>query len=220
VVANPLTGEPLTVYNLNRAKLGLSDLLDTTATDGAMNRRGYRGFESTFNLRLPGGAGVFGGWWTDKEIMVACDGDDPNTFLYCDQSTLDIPFVHNFKLAGSAQLPLGILLGSGIVSYAGNRLRVDWAVPANAFPGGRTQPVTVPLIPPGSKFFKRWTQVDLSVKKLFSIGAQEIEGALDMFNLLNSNVVLDQNQSFGPTLDQPIQILQPRLLRVSAQWKF
>ena len=220
VVANPLTGEPLTVYNLNRAKLGLSDLLDTTATDGAMNRRGYRGFESTFNLRLPGGAGVFGGWWTDKEIMVACDGDDPNTFLYCDQSTLDIPFVHNFKLAGSAQLPLGILLGSGIVSYAGNRLRVDWAVPANAFPGGRTQPVTVPLIPPGSKFFKRWTQVDLSVKKLFSIGAHEIEGALDMFNLLNSNVVLDQNQSFGPTLDQPIQILQPRLLRVSAQWKF
>jgi len=220
VVANPLTGEPLTVYNLNRAKLGLSDLLDTTATDGDMNRRGYRGFESTFNLRLPGGAGVFGGWWTDKEIMVACDGDDPNTFLYCDQSTLDIPFVHNFKLAGSAQLPLGILLGSGIVSYAGNRLRVDWAVPANAFPGGRTQPVTVPLIPPGSKFFKRWTQVDLSVKKLFSIGAHEIEGALDMFNLLNSNVVLDQNQSFGPTLDQPIQILQPRLLRVSAQWKF
>jgi len=220
VVANPLTGEPLTVYNLNRAKLGLSDLLDTTATDGDLNRRGYRGFESTFNLRLPGGAGVFGGWWTDKEIMVACDGDDPNTFLYCDQSTLDIPFVHNFKLAGSAQLPLGILLGSGIVSYAGNRLRVDWAVPANAFPGGRTQPVTVPLIPPGSKFFKRWTQVDLSVKKLFSIGGHEIEGALDMFNLLNSNVVLDQNQSFGPTLDQPIQILQPRLLRVSAQWKF
>jgi hypothetical protein len=41
-----------------------------------------------------------------------------------------------------------------------------------------------------------------------------------MFNALNSNVVLAQNQSFGATLDQPTQILQPRLLRVSAQWKF
>ena len=41
-----------------------------------------------------------------------------------------------------------------------------------------------------------------------------------MFNFLNSNVVLTQNQSFGPQLDQPSSILQPRLLRVSAQWKF
>ena len=41
-----------------------------------------------------------------------------------------------------------------------------------------------------------------------------------MFNALNSNVVLAKNQSFGATLDQPSQILQPRLLRVSGQWKF
>jgi hypothetical protein len=62
--------------------------------------------------------------------------------------------------------------------------------------------------------------VDISFRKGFTFGKQRFEGALDMFNALNSNVVLAQNQSFGATLDQPSQILQPRLLRVSAQWKF
>jgi hypothetical protein len=99
-------------------------------------------------------------------------------------------------------------------------LTVNWAVPTNLFPGGRTQPVTVPLIPPGAKYLDRWTQVDLSFKKLLTFGRQRFEASLDMFNALNSNVILVQNQAFGPTLDQPQQILQPRLLRVSGQWKF
>lgn len=219
-VANPLTNETLTIYNLNRAKLGLSDILDTTATDRTLNRRGYTGFEASFNVRLSKGAALFGGWWTDKNLTVACDGDDPNTFLYCDQSTLALPFVHNYKLAGSVPLPFGVQVGTSVQSYAGEPLTVSWVVPANLFPGGRTQSVTVPLIAPGTKYLKRWTQVDVSFRKLFTMGKQRFEGSLDVFNALNSNVVLAQNQSFGSTLDQPSQILQPRLLRVSAQWKF
>jgi hypothetical protein len=229
-VTNPVTGEPLTVYNLNRAKLGLVDLFDTTATDRDLNRRGYDGFETTFNIRLPGGAGLFGGYWTDRNIVVACDGDDPNTFLYCDQSELDMPFQHNFKLAGSAMLPFQVQLGASVQSYGGDAgnttypigpsLQANWVVPANLFPGGRTQSVTVPLIPPGQKHLDRWTQVDVSFKKLFTIAGHRLEGSLDMFNALNSNVVLAVNQAFGATLDRPTQILQPRLLRISAQWKF
>ena len=219
-VPNPLTGEPLTIYNLNRTKLGLSDIFDTTATDRDLNRRGYTGYEASFNLRLPRGAGIFGGWWTDRDITVACDGEDPNTLLYCDQSALDIPFRHSYKVAGSATLPLDIQLGISFQSYAGQPLTVNWVVPTNVFPAGRTQSVTVPLIPPGQKYLDRWTQADISLKKLFSVGTHRFEGALDFFNALNSNVVLVQNQSFGSSLDRPQQILQPRLLRVSAQWKF
>ena len=219
-VPNPLSGEALTIYNLDRTKLGLRDLLDTTATDGTLNRRGYTGYEASFNIRLPKGAALFGGWWSDKDVTVACDGTDPNTFRYCDQSTLHIPFVNNFKTAGSAMLPLGVQIGASLQSYAGAPLTVTWVVPANLFPGGRTQSVTVPLIAPGTKYFDRWTQLDLSFKKLFAFGKQEFTGSLDVFNILNSNVVLAQNQSFGSTLDQPTQILQPRLMRVSVQWKF
>ena len=231
-VANPLTGETLTIYNLNRSKLGQSDIFDTTATDRDLNRRGYTGIETTFNVRLPGGTGIFGGYWSDKNIVVACDGDDPNTFLYCDQSTLDIPFQHNFKLAGSAPLPYGVHARCQRAELWRRCERSEYRLSdrfrADGELGGSGQPV--PRRPnavgdgaadsPGEKYLDRWTQVDLSLKKIFSFGNQRIEGALDMFNFLNSNVVLTQNQSFGPQLDQPSSILQPRLLRVSAQWKF
>jgi hypothetical protein len=88
------------------------------------------------------------------------------------------------------------------------------------FPGGRTQSVTVNLIPPGSAYLDRWTQLDLSFRKVFKLGRYRVDGALDMFNALNSNVVLTQNQNFGSTLGQPQAVLQGRLLRISRQIKF
>ena len=36
----------------------------------------------------------------------------------------------------------------------------------------------------------------------------------------NNNVVLTQNQTFGTSLGQPLSILQPRVLRLSAQMRF
>jgi hypothetical protein len=217
---NPLTNQPITIYNLNANKVGRSDVLDTTATNTDLNRKSYQGFEASWNVRLPKGASLFGGWWSDKDIAVTCDGDNPNTFLYCDQSVLDIPYVNNFKLAGAIPLPYDVQIGTSVVSYAGAPLTVSWVVPANLFPGGRNAAVTVPLIAPGTKYLDRWTQLDISFRKGITIGKQRFEGSLDMFNALNSNVVLAKNQSFGTTLDQPSQILQPRLLRVSGQWKF
>jgi hypothetical protein len=111
-------------------------------------------------------------------------------------------------------------VGATLQSYAGLPLAVNWAVPSNLFPGGRTQAVTVNLTPPGSKYLKRWNQLDLSVRRVFRFGKVRLDGALDVFNSLNSNVVLTENQSFGSTLGQPQAILQGRLLRVSSQIKF
>ncbi len=217
---SPLNGEQVTIYNLNRAKQGLVDLLDTTATDRSKARVGYTGLELSFSARTPRGGAMFGGWSADRLITVACAGFDPNTFRYCDQSQFNIPFRHDFKFAGSYPIAWGAQVGASLQSYAGLPLAVNWAVPTNLFPGGRTQAVTVNLAAPGSLYLDRWTQLDLSFRKVFQIGKYRIDGALDMFNALNSNVVLSQNQSFGSTLGQPLAVLQGRLLRVSSQIKF
>ena len=153
-------------------------------------------------------------------MAVACASYDPNTFRYCDQGQYDIAFRSDFKLAGSYSVVWDAQVGVAFSSYAGLPLAVNWAVPANLFPGGRTQSVTVNLIPPGSQYLDRWNQLDLSFRKVFSIGRYRIDGALDMFNALNSNVVLSQNQNLGSTLGQPQAVLQGRLLRVSSQIKF
>jgi hypothetical protein len=217
---SPLNGEPVTVYNLNRAKQGLVDLLDTTITDRSKARVSYNGAEVSFVARLPTGGNMIGGWSADRLVTVSCGGYDPNTFRYCDQSELGIPFRHDFKFAGSHPLPLDVQIGAALQSYAGLPLAVNWAVPTNLFPGGRTQAVTVNLVPPGSAYLHRWNQLDLSVRRLFTFGKVRLDGALEIFNSLNSNVVLSENQNFGSALGQPQAVLQGRLLRVSSQIKF
>jgi hypothetical protein len=47
-----------------------------------------------------------------------------------------------------------------------------------------------------------------------------IRPTLEVFNLLNTSVVLNQNQTFGPTLGQPLTTLQGRLMKLSALIKF
>jgi hypothetical protein len=217
---SPLNGDPVTIYNLNKAKQGLVDLLDTTATDRSKARVSYNGLEVSFTARLPQGANMFGGWSADRLITVSCASFDPNTFRFCDQSKYPIPFRHDFKFAGSYPIVWGLQIGAMLQSYAGLPLAVNWNVPANLFPGGRTQTVTVNLVPPGSQYLHRWNQLDLSFRKVFRVGKYQIDGALDMFNALNSNVVLQENQNFGQTLGQPQAVLQGRLLRISSQIKF
>jgi hypothetical protein len=216
---SPLNGELITIYNLNRAKQGLVDLLDTTSTDHDRNRVTYNGFEASFAFQFLRGS-LLGGWSADNTVRVSCDGYDPNTLRYCDQSELDIPFTHDFKIAGSYRLPLDLQFGATMKSYAGNPLTINWAVPANLFPGGRTQAVTVALIPPGAKYLERWNQLDVSIRRIFRIGRVQLDGNLDVYNAFNSNVVMQENQNFGSTLGQPQQILQGRLLRISSQLKF
>jgi hypothetical protein len=217
---SPLNGEPVTIYNLNRNKQGQVDLLDTTAADRSKARVNYNGLEVSFAARMPR-TNLFGGWSADRLMNVACASYDPNTFRYCDQSQYGIPFRSDFKLAGSYTVPFDVVIGVSLQSYAGLQQTVLWTPAASVFPNGqRTQSVTVPLVPPGSEYLDRWTQLDLSFRKVFRIRGYRLDGALDMFNALNSNVVLAQNQNYGSTLGQPQAVLQGRLLRLSTQLKF
>jgi hypothetical protein len=219
-VANPLTSEPLTIFNLNRAKQGLSDIVDTTQTDRSLRGQSYNGLEVSFNARPFSNMTVFGGFWTEKDVTITCDGDDPNTFLYCDQSALSVPYRPSFKVAGAYTFPYRIQVSSSFQSTAGNPLSVTWTPAANIFPGGRTQSVTVPLIAPGTKYLERINQLDVSFRKLISWRGVEWSAALDAFNIFNSNVVLNEIQAFGSSLGNPTEILQPRLFRISGQLRF
>jgi hypothetical protein len=219
--ANPLTGEALTIYNLNRAKQGLVDLLDTTSTDRSRTSQVYNGFEASFSLRLPNAGSVFGGVATNRTVTIACENADPNKLRNCDQTLFRIPFRTDMKIAGTYLLPWHLQIGAAFQSYAGAPLAVNWAVPASVFPNGqRTQSVTVNLIEPGTAYLKRWNQLDINVKRNFELRKVRYDIGVDLFNVLNENVVLSQNQNFGAILGRPQEILQPIMARVSANLKF
>jgi hypothetical protein len=243
-IINPLDGTPITIYNLNPAKLGAVDRVDRSATDSSLRRRNYDGVEFGFNTRFRS-LSAFGAYTFDRDISVNCDGSnatgtsatDPNTFRFCDQSKLDIPLRHEFKLAGSYRLPWwDIQVNSALQSYTGSQTRVDWTLSRTArYPADCAAPcqpnalvvptltvpsLTVQLTAPGTRFYPRHTQLDLGVRKLFRVKNMQWSAQADIFNINNSSRVSDETQLLGPSLGRPLAILQPRLLRLAAQLRF
>jgi hypothetical protein len=244
VITNPIDGAPLTVYSLSPAKLGAIDIVDKNSST---NSRVYNGIETTFNARIHG-ATFFGGFNTGRQISNTCQffagpningftqpvtsASNPNTLLYCDQNKYHIPFRSQFKVAGNYALPLGLQVSGTFQSYPGAFdygsgstlmpwLTVNYIVNSKIAPGLTQTQETIPLIPPGSKYLDRWNQLDLRLAKKFRIrdsGYWQVQA--DLFNSLNSHVVLEQGQTYGPALDQPSRVLQGRLLSFGAQLHF
>jgi hypothetical protein len=48
----------------------------------------------------------------------------------------------------------------------------------------------------------------------------QYSGQVDFFNVNNSSYIKTQNTTFGPSLGQPLSIIQPRLLRLAVQMRF
>jgi hypothetical protein len=237
-------GEMITVYRLDPLQVGN---VDTLVTNSDLNHRDYVGYEVSVQTHWARGGTASAGWATERTRSVTCDTPNPNQLRYCDQTGAlyqelgavpPMPFLQEFKVSASQPLPLHFLVGVSFLSYPGGPntgllaytggpppatwpgLMNTWTVPANVFPGGRTEVVSVPLIPPGTQFLDRWNQLDLSVRRTFRVGRYEFQPALDLFNVLNSSVVLGQNQNFGPALGAPTSTLQGRLVKFSAIVKF
>ena len=227
-VVNPLNGELITAYNLNRAKLGVVDNYFTNSTDSDVRRRDFDGLEFSSVARLRNGSNISGGWTFGRTVNVNCDStDNPNTLRFCDQRELDTPFRHDFKVAGNVPLPLQISVSAVMLSYSGNPLNVNWQISpttrvngALVIPNMTESSLTIALIPPNSKFLDRWNQLDLAVKRSFKFGRREVMADVNLFNALNSGVVLGENQTFGTALGTPSSILKNRMLRLAVQAKF
>ena len=86
--------------------------------------------------------------------------------------------------------------------------------------GRRTEAVTAQLIAPGTEYLKRWNQLDINVKRSIGAGRLEFQPTLEICNLFNSSVVLNEIQTFGPSLGLPTQTLQGRFLKLSAMVTF
>lgn len=235
----------VTVYNLNSSKASVYNqgLVDRSSES---DRSFYTGFETSFSARLASSATLFGSWTTERNISVFCESDDnPNgtpgssgstsatiTDLYqgrivssggryCDQRNFDIPFLHEFKLAGNYTVGWGIDAGAVLQSYPGLERVITWVPPASVFPSGqRTQSETVILNEPGSLYTERWTQVDINVRKNLHRGNQIHTFQLDLFNVFNANAVRTQTDTVGTSLGQVTAIMPGRFPRIVYQIKW
>ena len=81
----------------------------STPTPASDRKQTYNGGDITFNARLPRGGTLFGGFTMERTLRVTCDEpDDPNFLRFCDDGENDIPFLKQFKFAGTYPLGWGI----------------------------------------------------------------------------------------------------------------
>jgi hypothetical protein len=227
--------EVLTVYNLSTAKRSVFNAagVDKNVDDKSI----YNGFDVSFNARLAAGSTLFGSWTTERNVSVFCSSDDnpngpPTADLYtgasvalggrfCDQRKFDIPFVHEFKLAGSYPVPVvGMDIAIVLQSYAGLARTITYQPAVGVFPGGRTNTETIILNEPGSLYYPRYNQLDLNFKKNFRYGSKTFSGQIDFFNVLNGNAIFARQDTVGNSLGDVTTILQGRLTRLAFQMKF
>ena len=118
-VVSPLDGEVFKVYTVGpgRSWRQVNDF-DTNA--GSDRKQTYNGGDITFNARLPRGGTLFGGFTMERTLRVTCDEpDDPNFLRFCDDGENDIPFLKQFKFAGTYPLGWGIQASMSFQSING-----------------------------------------------------------------------------------------------------
>ncbi len=237
-IPNPhVAGETVPIYNLNVAKRGQVDTIDKNSSQ---NRRWYNGFDVGFTARARG-ASMYGGVTAGKQTTTFCEVDDPNSLRYCDQRDLNMPYLTQFKLAGTYPLPWGISLSGSWQGLPGvpvgtarqdaeyvaaqNRipdpsLNVEYIVTRTQIPSLTVASVTVPLIEPGTQFLDRRNQIDIRLAKSVTISRVKLQGQFDIFNLLNASTILSQTETYGSALGRPTAILQGRLFGIGLQATF
>jgi hypothetical protein len=210
-------GQVLPVYNINRAKFGQVNELDTTSDQ---NTRVYKGVDFSFNMRMKNGASLYGGTSTGRTLSVSCLVEDFNNLRFCDQTQYDVPRLTLFKLAGTYPLPYGVRFSGTFQHTPGADRGINYQVTRTLIPTLSQTSVNVRLNEPGSEFNDSINQVDLSITRGFRKGGIEARPELALFNLFNVNPVRTQNNTFGPSLGNVTAILNPRVLRLGLIVKF
>jgi hypothetical protein len=172
IIANPLDGTPLTLYNLSKAYAGLTPQIYQTNAPASLRANSYNGFETSVQGRLRHGAFIFAGWTIDRELSRQCDEtiganslNDPNSLRYCDWygnlneglgGVGSIPYRSEFKLQGN--LPLWYKFEFSASLYSDPVYNTNFAL--NNLPSGfPLVPNTEPLFAGAQQGFKEvyWT---------------------------------------------------------------
>jgi hypothetical protein len=85
---------------------------------------------------------------------------------------------------------------------------------------GGTANVTINLLDPGQMYRDRINLIDLRFAKLFDLHSKRINVGLDIFNALNSSVVLNSNNTFGGAWLTPTSVQGSRQLQGSVRFDF
>jgi len=210
----------------------------------------WNGFDVNFDARLRNGLFLQGGFGTGKAMSDNCEvvDDVPEALTiaavptgvqptlgpagasipaaFCHQES---PFLTNFKGLVSYTLPYGFRVAGTWQSLTGPLVAANqiYANAGSGPPPGTTlgRPLTfaqstVNVVDPGSMYGDRLNQIDLRFTKLVNVGVGRVDFNVDIYNALNSDAILTQQNAYGTAWTRPLTVIQPRFVKFSARWDF
>ncbi len=236
-VYNPLTGEAITAYGLNKNVAGAAvDNLDTVDPN---RQQIYNSYNFEFRLRPGGGAQIFGGIAVERQLDVNCTApDDPNDLRFCNDKNNNIPYKQNLKLAATYPLPGGVTVSAAFQSNEGpDSLRRMFFTRFSRYPSTCPSPcpagsliapsgvmnqssLSVNLDAPAATRVERINQLDLKFAKTFRVQRYSFAPTLEIFNVSNADTIVSYVSTSALSSSgflKPNSILQGRLIGIGAQ---
>ena len=216
------------LYNITQAGFTRPpDNYLTFAKDYGEQIENWQGVDLSVNARFRGvvtqGGISTGSRLTDNcEIRAALPESTP-LVPYC---RVKEPYLTQFKLASAYTIPrIEVQLAGTFQSVPGPVVQAAVVYPAavlapalgRPFVGGATAVINV--IPTAAEYGDRLNQLDFRIGKILRIGGLRTALNVDLFNALNASAVLAENPSFA-LFRQPTSVLNPRLVKFSAQLDF
>jgi hypothetical protein len=215
------------LYDLNPNKVGAVDNWVTFADNFGKQIEHWNGMDLTVNARIRQGFLVQAGLSTGRTSTDNCDIvtklDNPSP-LYCH---MDEALQTQVKLLSSYLVPrIDVQVAATFQSYPGPMVQALYNAPNSLVQPSLGRPlsggaanVTVNLVHPGTMYGERANQLDLRFAKILRFGRTRTALNFDLYNALNGNAVLLQNNSFA-VWQTPQRIMDARLGKFSVQFDF
>jgi len=216
-ITNPLTNQPLTVYNQDPATRTAVRNVVTTIPDLDQH---YNGVEFQVNTRLTR-ATVFGGLTIGRDFGDQDSGDlnNPNVRI---NNTGAIGFDSTYQIRGgwSYQLPYDLQFSGSIREATGLPQTRTFTVTTSVVPGLTQVTQSVQVAPRGDFRYPWQNLVDLRVTRVWKRNGVRFEPTIDVFNLFNDAAVTSAVTTVGSSLGRPSAIEMGRLVRVGGRIAF
>jgi hypothetical protein len=217
VITNPLTGDPLTVYNQDPATRGQVKNLLTTIPGLHQH---YNGVEFQMQTRLAK-ATIFGGLTIGSNHGDQANGDlnNPNEMIN-EVGAVGYDSPYQIRAGFNYRLPAEIQFAGSIREASGLPQTRTFRVTRSIVPGLTQVTQNVDAVPRGEYRYPWQNLVDLRFARSFRAGGSTIEPTVDIFNVFNDNAVTSANQTIGSSLGKPSAIVMGRLVRLGGRISF
>ena len=221
---DPVSGQTqsITIYKLRPEFITARDRVITNVE---FLKSDYNGVQFDFQKRMSNRWQMLAGLSVQRHrgfdhsgTYTNVDFSNPNSSINRDDGSVFIDLPWAFTLSGSYQLPYDVMVSGKYTARAGDPLNRT-----ATFTGlTASQPSeTIRLAQRGTDRTETSTSSSTCASPSASpSAARSLEGAVDLFNVLNANHVLLQNEQIGTTWGRPTRILTPRIIRFGVTARF